>query len=103
MKHRLLGMFLALGAFAANAADFYVDANSTAETSDGSQASPYKTIVEAVNAANEKLAESNVIYIHGGEGRKYIFSSTDDLITIKAANTTLCAWPDTGKPLLELA
>ena len=103
MKHKLLGMFLAFGVFAANAADFYVDAKSRAETPDGSQASPYKTIVEAVNAANEKLTESNVIYIHGGEGRKYIFSSTDDLITIKAANTTLCAWPDTGKPLLELA
>lgn len=103
MKHKLLGMFLAFGVFAANAADFYVDANSTAETPDGSQASPYKTIVEAVNAANANLAGPNTIYIHGGNDRVYLFSTADDLITIKAANTTLCAWPDTGKPLLELA
>ena len=103
MKHKLLGMFLAFGVFAANAADFYVDANSTVETPDGSQASPYKTIVEAVNAANANLAGPNTIYIHGGNDRVYLFSTADDLITIKAANTTLCAWPDTGKPLLELA
>ena len=111
MKHRLLGMFLALGAFAANAADFYVDANSTAETSDGSQASPYKTIVEAVNAANakgEETGESTFVYIKAlgkdasGNDIPYIFDGKEDLVLVTATNMTITSW-GVEKPLIELA
>ncbi|MBR5457340.1 MAG: hypothetical protein IKV56_01115, partial [Kiritimatiellae bacterium] len=101
MKHKLLGMFLAFGVFAANAADFYVDANSTAETPNGSQASPYKTIVEAVNAANAKgeaTGESTFVYIRAlgkddsGNDIPYVFDDKDDLVLVTATNMTITSW-----------
>ena len=111
MKHKLLGMFLAFGVFAVNAADFYVDANSTAETPDGSQASPYKTIVEAVNAANAKgeaTGEATFVYIRAlgkddsGNDIPYVFDDKDDLVLVTATNMTITSWGD-EKPLIELA
>ena len=111
MKHKLLGMFLAFGVFAANAADFYVDANSTVETPDGSQASPYKTIVEAVNAANAKgeaTGEATFVYIRAlgkddsGNDIPYVFDDKEDLVLVTATNMTITSWGD-EKPLIELA
>ena len=111
MKHKSLGMFLAFGVFAANAADFYVDANSTAETPDGSQVRPYKTIVEAVNAANAKGAETGeatFVYIRAlgkdgsGNDIPYVFDDKDDLVVVTASNMTITSWGD-EKPLIELA
>ncbi len=111
MKSKMLGMFLAFGTFAANAANFYVDANSTAQTADGSEESPFKTIVEAVNAANAKGAETGentFVYIRSlgkddsGNDLAYVFDDKDDLILVTATNMTITAWGE-EKPLIELA
>lgn len=82
--------------------DFYVDASSTAETADGSQESPYKTIAAAVNAANsiyEQNEETSVINIKGGE---YVIAAKGDLISVTASNLTIQAWAGTGTPKIVL-
>lgn len=84
------------------AADFYVDASSTAETANGSQESPYKTIAAAVNAANsiyELNEETFVINIKGGE---YVIAAAEDLISVTASNLTIQAWAGTGTPKIVL-
>ena len=111
MNRKLLGMFWAFGALTANAADFYVDARSLAETPDGTLERPYTSIKAAVDAANakgEETGEATFVYIRSlgkdDEGRDipYVFDDLEDLVLVTATNMTITSWGE-EKPLIELA
>ena len=78
--------------------DFYVDASSTAETADGSQESPYKTIAAAVNAANLLTENASTVFVKGN----HLIDGKDDLVTVTATGMTIRAWGDV-KPLVEIS
>lgn len=86
------------------AAEIYVDASSTAETPNGSQGSPYKTIAAAVKAANSNTEEASTVFVKGHhviDGKKDDLGE-DDLVTVTAAGMTIRAWGD-EKPLVEIS
>ena len=111
MRNKLLCVLSLFGLIAANAADFYVDANSTAQTPDGTQESPFASIKAAVDAANAKGAETGedtFVYIRAlgtdddGNEIAYVFDDISDLVTVTATNMTITSW-GVEKPLIELA
>lgn len=93
-------VFASFAACLSFGAEIYVDANAAAG-GDGSQSAPYRTIAEGVGAAN-LIAEATTVYVHGGANRVYTIANASDLVTVTAANMTVCAWGDYGKPRVEL-
>ncbi|MBO7299764.1 MAG: PKD domain-containing protein [Kiritimatiellae bacterium] len=94
-----------LSCIAALAADYYVDANADSATATGSQAAPFTSIKAAVEAANAQYASdesSSTIFVKGGDASQYYIRTADDLISITAANLTICKWPGFDNPKVHL-
>ena len=94
---RALASALLLAAGSAGAADFYVDA-SAAGGGDGSQAAPFGTIKEAVDAANLVSGPST---IHVASGT-YAIASASDFATVTVADLTIAAADPSSKPVVAL-
>ena len=66
------------------AKDFYVDSDSTVESTDGTINAPYKTIAAAVKAANWVTEEASTVYVRGN----HLIDDEDDLVTVTATGMT---------------
>jgi hypothetical protein len=95
---RVLASALLLAAGFAGAADFYVDA-SAAAGGDGSQAAPYATIKEAVDAANLVSGEPSTIHVASGT---YAITSPSDFATVTVPDLTIAAADPSSKPVVAL-
>lgn len=80
------------------AAEIYVDSASSAQSPDGSDDSPYKTIAAAVTAANSKTEEASTVYVKGN----HLIDDEDDLVTVTATGMTIRAWGE-EKPIVEIS
>lgn len=80
------------------AKDFYVDSDSTVESTDGTINAPYKTIAAAVKAANWVTEEASTVYVRGN----HLIDDEDDLVTVTATGMTIRAWGDV-KPFVEIS
>jgi hypothetical protein len=94
---RALASALLLAAGSAGAADLYVDA-SAAAGGDGSQAAPFATIREAVDAAN-LLSGASTIHVAPGT---YAIASASDFATVSVPDLTIAAADPSDKPVVAL-
>ena len=87
------------------AADYFVDSTADAAVATGSSSAPFTTIKAAVDAANAQYASdesSSTIFVKGGDASQYYIKTADDLISITAANLTICKWPGFDDPKVHL-
>ncbi len=103
-------------ALSARAADIFVDVASTAETPNGTEAAPFKTIKAGVDAANEAGGNLTVHvrgYANPTDEQTYKIDSAEDLIEVTASNIRIQAWdwtdtaflgePTYFKPLVQVS
>ena len=98
MKRSILPLALLSAGFVAQAADLYVDADA-APGGDGSQAAPFATIKDAVDAANLLSGDSTTIHVASGT---YAITSAVDFVTVSVSNLTIAAADPTDKPVVAL-
>ncbi len=94
---RAPALALLLAAGSAGAADLYVDA-SAAAGGDGSQAAPFTTIKDAVDAAN-LLSGASTIHVAFGT---YAIASASDFVTVSVPDLTITAADPSSKPIVAL-
>ena len=89
MKRFILPLALLSAGFVAQAADLYVDA-AAAAGGDGSQAAPFATIKDAVDAANLLSGDPTTIHVASGT---YAITSAADFAMSAAAQITTTTIP----------
>ena len=95
---RALASALLLASGFAGAADFHVDA-AAAAGGDGSQAAPFATIKDAVDAANLVTGEPSTIRVAPGT---YPIASAGDFATVSVPDLTIAAAVPSDKPVVAL-
>ena len=98
MKRSFLPLALLSAGLRAQAADLYVDAASAAG-GDGSQAAPFATIKDAVDAANLLSGDPTTIHVASGT---YAITSAADFATVSVPDLTIAAADPSDKPVVAL-
>ena len=98
MKRSILPLALLSAGFVAQAADLYVDA-AAAAGGDGSQAAPFATIKDAVDAANLLSGDPTTIRVAPGT---YAIASAADFATVSVTNLAIEAADPSDRPVVAL-